>query len=301
MNFDQLSIIVRECGENTKQILCDLVADQFPGSKLIVVQEQPFSKALRISLEKGKEVGRENVLCLDADVLPIADNLKNLIDEFNKLPAHVAEIQGLVYDNLFRTLRPAGNHLYRLRHLDRAIANIPHENEKALRPESKMLSSLLRGGRPWYQSRKIVGYHDFGQSPADVYRKAFLHCKKHSEFVTYLKELWLALSEEEAEFKVALKALEDSEIYVDDVTVGKAFMLENALDIEKRIAYKMIDDKQLVNFIEKPLHENMSDIPQRLIKARQRCQSKLNRKLFYSRGAMLRKTLTIKTLERILK
>ncbi|MEM7012863.1 MAG: hypothetical protein AAF585_15415 [Verrucomicrobiota bacterium] len=206
------TVIVRECGEQTADACYEALRAAF--DHVHRVSDRPFSKTLRRSLELGLEEARDFTLCIDADVAPDVRQLRNLISEFEELPKHVFEIQGLVFDRFFQMERPAGNHLYRTSLIPKAIHLIPTENE-ALRPESAMLSAFAKRGRPWLQSRLVVGTHDFGQSDEDISRKASLHARKHQRFLDYLKALWIKLADE-ADFEVALDVLDGMEVDLPD-------------------------------------------------------------------------------------
>ena len=199
-----VTIIVRECGERTAEACVALLQRLFPGNEIHRVGARPFSATLRLSLEKGLAEGREWTLCIDADVLALA-GLLDLLQEAQAAPADVFELQGLVFDKLMAAPRAAGNHLYRTHHLERAVALIPAG--KSLRPETQMIEVMAGLGFPWRQSRALVGLHDFEQSYADIYAKAYLHGHKHHYLLPLFRPLWQLLAQDDADFRVANLAL----------------------------------------------------------------------------------------------
>ncbi|MFT5465343.1 MAG: hypothetical protein ACI8UO_000437 [Verrucomicrobiales bacterium] len=280
------TVILRECGERTAERSFDALSKVFSSECIFRISDRPFSKTLLRSLELGHEQGRPYTLCIDADVIPIGQQLLNLITEFEAMPKHVVELQGLVFDRLFLVDRPAGNHLYRTALLKKALKQIPAEGT-SLRPESDMLSSLTKTGRPWLQSRINVGSHDFGQHYEDVYRKAFLHARKHAEFRDYLKATWSALAANRPDFRVALAALEDHDSFDGSVMVDRSFLEKEA---KERIAELNLPENDTEDSRAKLLPSLNPDLRDQ----RDQVEAAMHQKMFRSRGAWLRKFLSFR-------
>ncbi|MCC6658250.1 MAG: hypothetical protein IT512_08705 [Rhodocyclaceae bacterium] len=200
---DDVTLIVRECGERTVEACIAQLAALFPGQPIHRISNRPFVATLRASLQQGLADGRTWTLCIDADVL-VLPALRNFIAEAKRLPAHFAEAQALVADKLLPARRPAGNHLYRSTLIPKALASLP--DSPGLRPESAMVDALVRAGHPYHQSAWLIGLHDFGQAPADVYDKAALHGHKHAYLGELLLPLWQGWSEEDEDYRIALQA-----------------------------------------------------------------------------------------------
>lgn len=284
------TVIVRECGELTADICYQSLCEIFSSKCVFRISEQPFSLALKRSLELGIKQGLEFTLCIDADIIPIGPELKSLVVEMQQLPKHIPEIQGMIFDNLFRVIRPAGNHLYRTSFAEKAIQCIPVEGT-SLRPESDMLSAMTRKGNPWKQSGKLVGYHDFGQRYEDIYRKAFLHGRKHSEFSTYLEQLWTSLSNEQCEFKIALAALSDSERYHGAISVDKSFLHE---ETQKRLGdLGILEISSESNMLTLPSPQDMiAELSPVIREARDNVELTLHKMIFSSNSARIRRMLS---------
>jgi hypothetical protein len=165
----------------------------------------PFVETLASSLTIGLSAGKQWTLCLDADVLPLPGAIEALLNYADRLPASCVETQGLVFDRLFGGWRPAGVHLYRTEHLSKALELIGAV-EKEIRPETALLDRLAEEGLPWVQNGLAFGLHDFGQTPTDIARKAFVHAWKHIEFVPKLVTYWRS-RHEERDFSAALQGL----------------------------------------------------------------------------------------------
>jgi hypothetical protein len=200
-----VTVIMRECGERTAEACVALLHRLLPEREIFRVSARPFSTTLRLSLEKGLAEGRPWTLCIDADVLALP-GLLDLLDEARELPDDVFELQGLVFDKLMAAPRAAGNHLYRTRHIERALTLIPEE--KTLRPEAQMIKTMANSGFRYRQSGRLVGLHDFEQSWCDLYAKAYLHGHKHRYLLPLYRPLWQMLAPADADYRVALLALD---------------------------------------------------------------------------------------------
>lgn len=227
---DDVTVVVRSVGERTED-LCRSRLEAEWGRTVRVVRERPFAAAVRAAFEIGLAEARTWTLCVDADVLVARGAIGELWAEARTLPAGAVEIQGRVADRFFGCVRPAGNHLYRtaaLRAASRALA----ATADSLRPEHGLLQRLAAEGGSWHQSRRVVGLHDFGQAPEDVFRKAFVQARKHGELVVPLAAMWRrrATEPDGGDFAVALRGLaagltEPGEIRIDveDTTVRRAW------------------------------------------------------------------------------
>lgn len=205
MQPTDVALIVRECGERTANACVARMQHLFPGQEIHRVGARPFSATLRLSLEKGLATGCTWTLCIDADVL-ILPELEALLVEADEAPPEVFELQGLVYDKLMNAPRAAGNHLYRTALIERSLPLIPTGD--ILRPETAMIEAMAKQGFPSHQSNALVGVHDFEQSWRDLYTKACLHGHKHLCLLPLCRPLWQMLAPIDADFRVALAALD---------------------------------------------------------------------------------------------
>jgi len=238
-----VTIVVRECGERTAELCVWLLQQTFPEHEIHRVSARPFSETLRLSLEKGKAEGRPWTLCIDADVLVLPE-LTELLAEAETMPTDVFEIQGLVIDKLMTAPRAAGNHLYRTDLIPRALPLIAAG--QGLRPETEMIEAMASEGFPNRQSVIVVGLHDFEQSYRDIYAKAFLHGHKHRFLLPLYRPLWKLLARSDADYRVALAALDEACSDSAPPSVSRDFRAEQANAVAARLG---LSEKPRLDFV----------------------------------------------------
>lgn len=200
---NELSVIIRSVGERTETLCIESVLCQgVSKDDLHIVKIAPFSRALEDSFRLASRLNKEWTLCLDADVILRPNSIHQLLEFSEKQNANVFEIQGMVWDKFFGGPRPAGNHLYRTKYLNKALNFISHD-PTILRPENHVLLKMKEIGFPWRQLKYCVGVHDFEQYNRDIFRKAMLHSVKHSNFFSLFLSHWSENSEDE-DFIVSL-------------------------------------------------------------------------------------------------
>ena len=248
---DAITVIVRESGERTADACVSLLEEAFNGAVIHRVSGAPFHVTLRRALELGIAQGKTWTLCIDADVLVLPD-LHRFLAEAVELSPNVFEAQGLVRDKLIPSRRPAGNHLYRTELLPLALPDIPTRG--SLRPESDMIHAMVEKGYPFHQSRHVVGLHDFGQSLLDVYGKAFLHGRKHQYLSHLFAPIWHELSTSDADYRIAVAALEDALVDTGELDVARGEREQAAM---KALARLNLVEKTPVGGAGKQLLANM--------------------------------------------
>lgn len=200
--FDDVTVIVRECGERTSERCMELLRALCGRDDVTRIGAADFTTVLRRSLEAGLAAGRRWTLCIDADVLPLPA-LAALVSGARHLEHDVFAVQGLVLDKLLLCRRPAGNHLYRTRYLERALPLVGHGQ---VRPETAMIQAMAARGYGLYQARTVIGLHDHEQYLSDLYGKAWLHGHKHAQLAELLVAAWQARAAADADYQVALAA-----------------------------------------------------------------------------------------------
>ena len=229
-DVQEVTVIIRAAGERTEEACRRLLAEQVPAEGIVVVRERPFAAALRESFRIGTERSRPWTLCIDADVLVRDGAVAELLALARRTTEDVFEVQGMVLDKLFGGPRPAGNHLYRTALFPRAL-ECAASCAKSVRPENDTLEGMRALGHPWKQEELVVGLHDFEQFFKDIYRKAFVHARKHLFFLPALEPYWQRKAAEDTDFRVTLLGLEDGRRHQGPITVDtRAFPQEiNAL------------------------------------------------------------------------
>ncbi|HEX7706663.1 MAG TPA: glycosyltransferase [Thermoanaerobaculia bacterium] len=202
-----VTAVVRESGERTASACAELLGQLLPDARIERVHAPSFNEALARSLRVGLQGARKWTLCIDADVLPFP-SLHELIAEAERLKSAPFLVLGLVRDKLLLSDRPAGNHLYATRWIPAALPFIPASH--SLRPEADMIQAMRVKGFAFHQSRSVIGAHDFEQSHADIYSKAFLHGHKHRHLASLFRPAWEILSRSDPDFATALTGLQAS-------------------------------------------------------------------------------------------
>lgn len=176
----------------------------FPRDNIEIISSRPFSATLRNSLVHGLATGRDWTFCVDADVLVHESGIRELFRRAASAGDDYFEFHGFVADKFFGDFRPAGNHLYKTAHLQRALALIPEEGV-SLRPETFMLKAMQdQGIEHKYYPDLIVGIHDYEQYYSDIFAKGYLHSRKHVAHLSRLLPNWWKRAETDDDFKVLL-------------------------------------------------------------------------------------------------
>ncbi len=230
--MNDVSVIVRECGERTAEACVQLLSTVAPRHEIIRVAGHPFGETLRLAYQKGLEKNLPWTVCIDADVLVFPEAIQGLLGEARRAPPNTFELQGLVFDKLFVCWRPAGNHLYRTAFLRQALSLIPDEGS-SLRPESDTIAAMARKDGPSIRLRHRVGAYDFEQSSADIYGKGALHARKHDYLLRYLIPLWQGLSGQDNDFRVALEAATAAAGQAGPATVDRHYWCAQPSNDEK--------------------------------------------------------------------
>ncbi|WP_262692930.1 hypothetical protein [Kordiimonas aestuarii] len=238
MPEQDVHIIVRQVGERTLA-LCRSVLEKQAPANVELISAVPFSETVRQAFEAGIKAGKKWTLCIDADVIPTADCVNQLVTIAEQGEDRLFEAQGLVVDKIFGVRRPAGNHIYRTDLFEKALTCLP-ANAGSLRPESDTLWSMVRLGHGWYQSDILVGIHDYGQSYTDIARKVMVQYHKFPQKRELMLARFKALAPKDSDFRVALAACEKAEHFagtpqVDAKRLG--LVAQNLLD-EMKLAEK---------------------------------------------------------------
>lgn len=202
--INQVTVIIRSVGERTESICRELIISQgVPSQALVIVNETPFSQAMRTSFRIGLEYDRPWTFCIDADLLLRPGSIQHMLEMATQQPKNVCEIQGLILDKFFSGPRPAGNHLYRTTVLDHALRLIPEEGID-IRPEHYTLQAMQAQGFPWINVPYLVGLHDFEQYYRDIFRKCLVQAHKHQHFTDLFLSVWRQGAIMDTDYRIAL-------------------------------------------------------------------------------------------------
>lgn len=178
VKMDDVMVVVRSSSERTEP-LCSLVLKQRFGKENVeLVRQSPFEVALSACYEIGMNSDAKWMVAVDADLIVDVDKISQLILIAEQKPSNFFQFQGRIYDFLFSVLKKGGVRLYRTSLLKKAVAYVPSPN-CSLRPESLVNSTMADLGYESSYLDVVTGIHDFEQYYRDLYRKAYLHGKKH--------------------------------------------------------------------------------------------------------------------------
>jgi hypothetical protein len=206
-----ITVILRSAGERTKHLCYQLLREQVPPENIVVVDERPFTQALRRSFELGAELGRPWTLCVDADTLLRRTSIGSLLKWGRVAGSTVFQVQSNLFDKLFGFPRKAGVRLYRTSLLPKALGCIPGQDASP-RPETFVRDQMSLMGFPSQYHKATVGVHDFEQFFRDIYRKGFVHAHKHAKRAAYFQRLWEHLAVKDPDYHVALWGLHDGQL-----------------------------------------------------------------------------------------
>lgn len=208
VNFqaEDFACIVRSVGERTTNQCVALLEETFAGKAPIkLLQEQPFTEALRQTMLLGMEMGRKWTFVVDADVLVEPAALLKFLALAQLAKRNTFMLHAPVCDKFFMKPRQAGNRLYRTEFMEKALEFVPSEGE-SYRPESELCNRMQANGYLLYKSNIIIGLHDYEQDYEDIFRKALLFGFKHKKSINQLLDFW-KMNQEDQDYAAALDGL----------------------------------------------------------------------------------------------
>jgi len=221
--LNNLTVVIRSTGERTEKFCYDSIAKQVSEKNIFILRDvKPFSEAVRQNFKIGINQDKKYTLSVDADIIFTDNAISEMVEAFDKLDETYYVYKGLYYDKYLRIIRPVGAHLYRTSLLELGLSYIPVEGE-TLRPESFTYEKMSQLGHHNYVDNKFYGYHDFDQYYEDIYRKSFLHAKKHNNMIASIIKLWGKDIHKDLNLAVALRGISDGLIYKDIVYVDVNF------------------------------------------------------------------------------
>lgn len=235
---NRITVIIRSVGERTEQLCRELILDQgIPVENLFIINEAPFSAALRKSFEIGLANGLPWTLCNDADVLLRPGAIEQLIILAEQQKPNVCEVQGYILDKFFGGPRRGGPHLYRTKLINKVIDCIPPESE-SIRPESDALGAMEAQGYPYRSFCYLTGIHDFEQYYRDIFRKCFVQAHKHHTHTELFLNVWRAGAAHDRDYQIALKGFAAGIENYDKVLIDTRCKIYNNLFSSQSIEEK---------------------------------------------------------------
>ena len=203
--INDVTVIIRSIGERTEELCRLLILEQgVPEENVVIINERPFSRAMKVSYQTGIDRGLPWTFCVDADVLLSENALAKLLEAAESEGEDLLGLSGSLLDKFFGKKRTAGNHLFSTRHLQRMIDEILPYEEESIRPESSIIKKLKEEGLKFKKNAAYIGLHDFEQDYKDIARKAFTHSIKHSEYLSEFVSYWKQKADDNLDYNVAL-------------------------------------------------------------------------------------------------
>lgn len=221
-----MHVVLRKANERTASAAEKLISSQCPPEiGLTLIEERPFEKALKACYNAGLDAGREWTVTIDADMLLLPGAIDRLVESAIAMPECNIELEGRVFDKVIGVYRPAGLRIYRTELLDRAMKLIPPYGQ-VIRPEYETLQAMGRLGYPSRFIPDVLALHDFEQFYFDLYRKSFVHARKHAWLVGSILERCQANIVTDPDFLVILKGLWDGLTTNDTVSIDRQLFVE---------------------------------------------------------------------------
>jgi hypothetical protein len=218
--FNSLILVIRSSNERTYDVCKELCLKNSLIGNISIIQECPFESALRKCYETGITSNKKWMVTIDADVLLYKKSIECLVHNAELMPPEYIQLEGRVFDKITGMYRQAGHRIYRVKYLPLALSQIP-SNGTQIRPEYYTLQQMGRLGHPSRRIPDVLGIHDFEQNYFDIYRKSFIHARKHPYWIKDMIERCADHLHEDPDFLVILKGLWDGLTTKDSLSIDR--------------------------------------------------------------------------------
>jgi hypothetical protein len=232
-------VVIRSSNERTEALCKKIVQKEAFGRQVVMVHEKPFKKALEKGFQLAIEAGTKWLITVDADMLVLPGAFKELHRQAESMPEQYFQLQGRIMDKISGEIRKAGPRIYRVSLLSEAL-RLSETYEDSIRPEALIVGNMGKTGHPSRYISYVTCLHDYEQFYKDLYRKSFVHARKHEEFVSSIIQWSVRNLKKDPDFKVILKALWDGLMYNDVISIDTRMFSEKA---EKALSELEMDEK----------------------------------------------------------
>lgn len=201
--MNDLAVIVRSAGERTKEACLNILGDEVPSERIVVIEEKPFNLAVKKSFEIGMDYALTWTLCVDADLLLFHGAIAAMVNEALRHPEETFGITGYVWDKFYGGRKKGGPHLYKTKLLSKAIKHVPDMKE-SLRPETYVKDAMSEQGNVWPECTTMFALHDYEQYYTDIFRKLVVRTNKSAEATNSLYTRAERMSKIDKDFLFAL-------------------------------------------------------------------------------------------------
>lgn len=175
-------VVIRTAGERTAELCKRLVQSQVNEDQIHVIEEKPFFKAVKKTIEIGSKSSARYLLALDGDILLYPDAVEYIIHSVNQIDFEAHLKSSFFILDEFRGKVKSGIHLYNNKYSTKFLKflNNVDTNKYFLRPESENLKIFAKQNNLCYSyaPNHIVAKHDYFQYYKDLYAKYRLRYKR---------------------------------------------------------------------------------------------------------------------------
>ncbi len=215
---NNVTVIIRSVGERTESLCYERLKAQISEKNIHIVRETPFTEAVRKTFQIGMQENRKWTFAIDADVVILPDAIEKLVAFAETAKYDVFLVIGPVIDKFLESPRAVGYHFYRTQWITHATAFIP-DPQLAIRPETHVRDRMKEKGFSYIKADFILGHHDFEQYYRDIYRKCFIHSKKHYKEVLKVLPKWNEMAGTDPDYRVAIAGFNDGIKYQGAVSI----------------------------------------------------------------------------------
>ncbi len=191
VKISDITFVVRSAGERTARGALRLIEQQIvqheggSTSQIELVNERPFSHAMRRTLELGAERARPWTIGIDADVLLVNQGVERLLGMCRAAKPGSFTVTGLMLCKFYGGFVFRGVHCYRTELLERAATLIgkrtPGGPDPCLKPESAVVHAMEAVGFGYEGHPVVLAAHDYEQSFRHIYLKLRMRGRREAE------------------------------------------------------------------------------------------------------------------------
>lgn len=245
--LDNITVVIRSAQERTIKASTSLILKEVGEEDIYIIEERPFSEAVKKTFQIGLEKGKEWTLAIDADLLLIPGSISTMIKNAGEYSSELYMYQGHILDKFKGGIKQGGPHLYLTKNLN-SVGQFYDEMERDLRPETFINKQMELLGFKVISDKKLFAFHDFHQFYKDIYRKSFFHGIKHHRWRSFLP-IWMEKSEADSDFIIAVRGFIDG-YYSPSKVYPSIEYLNNRFENEIVDAYQLIEKGELVTQVD---------------------------------------------------
>ena len=205
------AVIIRSSSERTEELCKYAIKTSGITDKQIglIKDVSPFSEALKKGYELALNMNKKYTFFIDADMIIMPDALNIMLQAAERLPENTFFINPLCYDFITGSIVPNGPHLYRTKHIDKALSLVENES-KTIRPETHVARQMNDKGHNAIFLDIPLAMHEFEQYYKDLVNRAITKNSKNSQAIKDLKKR-IIVEPSNKDLQVTLSAMELSQ------------------------------------------------------------------------------------------